>query len=211
MTVLLLILEPIVASVFWPQFARHAIHPLDLHADCAAALMALVLTLVIIAGEIDLSPASSMALSACVFAAVQAAGVPFPIAMLICVAPGSRARPIQRIPRGLSAAALDHRHHRHADALSRPRAGAGRRRLDQVPRMVHGAQPGHSVRHPGAGPDRAGCRHPARAAARAPRSSAARSTRSAPTRSRRATPASDAHASRPCCSLAWRRQRPRRT
>jgi rhamnose transport system permease protein len=50
--------------------------------------MALVLTLVIIAGEIDLSPASSMALTACVFAWVLQAGVPFPLAVLICIGLG---------------------------------------------------------------------------------------------------------------------------
>ena len=88
LTVLLLILEPIVASVFWPQSLdlQYILSTFTLTAPLA--LMALVLTLVIIAGEIDLSPASSMALTACVFAAVQAAGVPFPIAMLICVALG---------------------------------------------------------------------------------------------------------------------------
>ena len=32
------------------------------------AIVALVLTMIIIAGEIDLSPASNMALSACIFA-----------------------------------------------------------------------------------------------------------------------------------------------
>ena len=70
MTILLLILEPIVASVFWPQSLdlQYILSTFTLTAPLA--LMALVLTLVIIAGEIDLSPASSMALTACVFAAV---------------------------------------------------------------------------------------------------------------------------------------------
>lgn len=52
------------------------------------AMVALVLTLVIIAGEIDLSPASNMALSACLFAWVQAAGVPLPAAVAIGLAAG---------------------------------------------------------------------------------------------------------------------------
>jgi len=88
LTVLLLILEPIVASVFWPQSLdlQYILSTFTLTAPLA--LMALVLTLVIIAGEIDLSPASSMALTACVFAAVQQAGVPFPLAVLICVVLG---------------------------------------------------------------------------------------------------------------------------
>jgi len=88
LTVLLLILEPIVASVFWPQSLdlQYILSTFTLTAPLA--LMALVLTLVIIAGEIDLSPASSMALTACVFAAVQQAGVPFPLAAIICIGLG---------------------------------------------------------------------------------------------------------------------------
>lgn len=88
LTVLLLILEPIVASVFWPQSLdlQYILNTFTLTAPLA--LMALVLTLVIIAGEIDLSPASSMALTACVFAWVLQAGVPFPLAVLICVGLG---------------------------------------------------------------------------------------------------------------------------
>ncbi|MEO8757371.1 MAG: ABC transporter permease [Devosia sp.] len=88
MTVALLIIEPLVASVFWPQSLdlQYILSTFTLTAPLA--LMALVLTLVIIAGEIDLSPASSMALTACVFAAVQAAGVPFPLAVLICIGLG---------------------------------------------------------------------------------------------------------------------------
>ena len=52
------------------------------------AIVALVLTMVIIAGEIDLSPASNMALSACLFAWAQQAGVPMPLAILIGLASG---------------------------------------------------------------------------------------------------------------------------
>ncbi len=52
------------------------------------AMVALVLTLVIIAGEIDLSPAANMALSACLFAWVQAAGVPLPLAVLVGLGAG---------------------------------------------------------------------------------------------------------------------------
>jgi rhamnose transport system permease protein len=52
------------------------------------AIVALVLTMVIIAGEIDLSPASNMALSACLFAYAQQAGIPMPIAIAIGLAAG---------------------------------------------------------------------------------------------------------------------------
>ncbi len=50
--------------------------------------MALVLTLVIVAGEIDLSPASMMALSACLFALCCRAGLPVPAAMLASLLAG---------------------------------------------------------------------------------------------------------------------------
>src|SRR3569623_1970921 len=88
MTVILLILEPIVASVFWPQSLDLGYILSTFTLTAPLALMALVLTLVIIAGEIDLSPASSMALTACVLAAVPQAGVPFPLSVLICVGLG---------------------------------------------------------------------------------------------------------------------------
>ena len=52
------------------------------------AIVALVLTMVIIAGEIDLSPAANMALSACLFAYAQQAGIPMPIAIAIGIAAG---------------------------------------------------------------------------------------------------------------------------
>ena len=88
MTVVLLILEPIVASIFWPQSIdlQYILSTFTLTAPLA--LMALVLTLVIISGEIDLSPASSMALTACVFAAVLQAGLPFPLAVVVCIGLG---------------------------------------------------------------------------------------------------------------------------
>ena len=88
MTVILLILEPIVASIFWPQSLDLGYILSTFTLTAPLALMALVLTLVIIAGEIDLSPASSMALTACVFAWVLQASVPFPIAVLVCVGLG---------------------------------------------------------------------------------------------------------------------------
>jgi rhamnose transport system permease protein len=47
------------------------------------SIVALVLTMVIISGEIDLSPAANMALAACIFAWAQASGVPIPVAVAI--------------------------------------------------------------------------------------------------------------------------------
>jgi rhamnose transport system permease protein len=52
------------------------------------AIVALVLTMLIIAGEIDLSPAANMALSACIFAWLQQAGVPMPVAIAAGLASG---------------------------------------------------------------------------------------------------------------------------
>lgn len=52
------------------------------------AIVALALTLVIVSGEIDLSPASMMALSACVFASAFKAGVPIEIAMVLALVAG---------------------------------------------------------------------------------------------------------------------------
>ena len=52
------------------------------------AIVALVLTIVIISGEIDLSPAAQMALSACVFAAVYRSGAPIAAAMGISLLSG---------------------------------------------------------------------------------------------------------------------------
>ena len=47
-----------------------------------------MLTMVIIAGEIDLSPASTMALTACLFAWVLQAGLPMPLAVIVCLGSG---------------------------------------------------------------------------------------------------------------------------
>jgi rhamnose transport system permease protein len=51
-------------------------------------MVALVLTMVIISGEIDLSPAANMALSACIFAWLQQAGIPIPVAVVGGLASG---------------------------------------------------------------------------------------------------------------------------
>jgi len=52
------------------------------------AIVALVLTMVIIAGEIDLSPAANMALSACLFAWAQDSGLAMPLAIAIGLGAG---------------------------------------------------------------------------------------------------------------------------
>src|SRR3569833_2783018 len=88
LTVVLPILEPIVASVFWPQSLDLGYVLSTFTLTAPLALMALVRTLVIIAGEIDLSPASSMALTACVFAWALQSGVPFPLAVALCIGLG---------------------------------------------------------------------------------------------------------------------------
>ena len=88
MTLVLLILGIIVGSQLSEFFLdiNYILKSFTLSAEFA--IVALVLTMVIIAGEIDLSPASTMALSACLFAWVQQAGVPMPLAILVGLGAG---------------------------------------------------------------------------------------------------------------------------
>ena len=138
-------------------------------------------------------PAANMALSACLFACCRPAcrcRSPCSSASLAGVGDGrlQRASWSSRLQ-----AALDHRHHRHADALSRPGAGHRRRQVDRASRT--GSSASITVldrRHPAAGPDLRRPRRSCSASSSAPPSSAARSTRSAPTRSPPAMPASAA-------------------
>jgi rhamnose transport system permease protein len=83
MTFLLLVLGLIGASILSPFFLdiNYILRSFTLTAEMSIA--ALVLTMVIISGEIDLSPAANMALSACIFAWVQDAGVPLPLAVIV--------------------------------------------------------------------------------------------------------------------------------
>jgi len=83
MTFLLLVFGLIGASLLSPFFldVNYILRSFTLTAEMS--IVALVLTMVVISGEIDLSAASNMALSACVFAWVQAAGVPLPIAVIV--------------------------------------------------------------------------------------------------------------------------------
>ncbi len=88
MTLILLVLSLFGASALSPYFldAGYILGSFALSAEFA--MVALVLTMVIIAGEIDLSPASNMALSACLFAYAQQAGLPMPLAIGIGVVSG---------------------------------------------------------------------------------------------------------------------------
>jgi rhamnose transport system permease protein len=88
MTLLLLALAIAVGAKLSPYFldAAYILDSFTLTAELA--LLALVLTIVIIAGEIDLSAASNMALSACVFAYALSFGWPLWVAVLCCLGAG---------------------------------------------------------------------------------------------------------------------------
>jgi rhamnose transport system permease protein len=88
MTFVLLILGIVIASQLSEFFLdiNYILKSFTLSAEFA--IVALVLTMVIIAGEIDLSPASNMALSACLFAWAQDAGLAMPVAIAIGLAAG---------------------------------------------------------------------------------------------------------------------------
>jgi rhamnose transport system permease protein len=83
MTLVLLVLSIIAASQISEFFLdiNYILDSFTLYAEIA--LVALILTMLIIAGEIDLSGAANMALSASLFAWAQAAGVPMPLAIAI--------------------------------------------------------------------------------------------------------------------------------
>lgn len=88
MTLILLILGVFAGGLLSPFFLdiNYILRSFTLYSEFA--MVALVLTMVIIAGEIDLSPAANMALSACIFAWAQQAGVPIPAAVAIGLASG---------------------------------------------------------------------------------------------------------------------------
>ncbi|MEO0637488.1 MAG: ABC transporter permease [Pseudomonadota bacterium] len=88
MTLLLLVAGLVGASILSPFFldVSYILRSFTLTAEMSIA--ALVLTLVIISGEIDLSAAANMALSACIFAWGQDAGVPLLLAILIGLGAG---------------------------------------------------------------------------------------------------------------------------
>lgn len=88
MTLILLVAGIFAGGLLSPFFldVAYILRSFTLYAEFA--IVALVLTMVIIAGEIDLSPAANMALSACLFAWAQASGVPMPIAIAIGLGAG---------------------------------------------------------------------------------------------------------------------------
>ena len=88
MTFILLVLGIFAGGLLSPFFldVSYILRSFTLYAEFA--IVALVLTMVIIAGEIDLSPAANMALSACIFAWAQQAGIPIPVAIAIGLASG---------------------------------------------------------------------------------------------------------------------------
>lgn len=83
MTFVLLVLGVIAGGALSPFFLdiSYILRSFTLYAELA--IVALILTMVIISGEIDLSPAANMALSACIFAWAQASGIPIPFAIVI--------------------------------------------------------------------------------------------------------------------------------
>lgn len=88
MTLVLLVLAILAGALLSPFFLdiSYILRSFTLYSEFA--IVALVLTMVIIAGEIDLSPAANMALSACVFAWLQQAGLPVPAAVAVGLATG---------------------------------------------------------------------------------------------------------------------------
>ena len=89
MTLVLLILATIVASLLSPYFASISFILESATYYSEFSIIALVLTMVIIAGEIDLSPAATMALSACIFGYSYQAGMPIGLAMVLSVVAGA--------------------------------------------------------------------------------------------------------------------------
>ena len=88
MTFILLILGVFAGGLLSPFFLDigYILKSFTLYSEFA--IVALALTMVIIAGEIDLSPAANMALAACTFAWMQDMGVPIPLAIVIGLASG---------------------------------------------------------------------------------------------------------------------------
>ena len=87
-TFVLLVIATIVAARLSPFFADAGFILESSTYYIEYCIVALILTMVIIAGEIDLSPASMMALSACLFAVAFRAGAPIPVAMAVGLVSG---------------------------------------------------------------------------------------------------------------------------
>lgn len=88
MTLVLLVIAIFGASLLSPFFLDVAYILRSFTLSAELAIVALVLTMVIVAGEIDLSPAANMAFSACLFAFVLDAGAPMPLALAVGLGAG---------------------------------------------------------------------------------------------------------------------------
>ncbi|HTJ58850.1 MAG TPA: ABC transporter permease [Devosiaceae bacterium] len=88
MTLVLLIVATIVASMLSPYFASLSFILESATYYSEFSIIALVLTMVIVSGEIDLSPAAMMALSACLFGVCYQGGMPIGAAMLVSIVSG---------------------------------------------------------------------------------------------------------------------------
>ncbi|HWV01914.1 MAG TPA: ABC transporter permease, partial [Devosia sp.] len=88
MTLILLVLAFVVSSLLSPYFLdiNYILQSFTLTAEFS--IVALVMTMIIIAGEIDLSPAANMALSACLFAWTYQATQSMPLAIAVGLGAG---------------------------------------------------------------------------------------------------------------------------
>ena len=89
MTLALLVAASVAATRLSPFFADLTFILESATFYVEYAIVALVLTIVIVSGEIDLSPAAMMAFSACVFGALVQAGLPIGLGMAGAVASGA--------------------------------------------------------------------------------------------------------------------------
>lgn len=87
--VVALLVSLVFASLFLDMFATGRNMGFLLLSVAAIALMALPMTLIVITGEIDLSVASTLALSSATLGALWEAGVPIETALLICLVLGA--------------------------------------------------------------------------------------------------------------------------
>ena len=129
-TLLLVVL--IVMIVIGSQLSRFFLTPGNfanlLAALMEVAIMALPMTLIVIAGEIDLSVESMAGLSSAVLGFLWAAGVPLPIAVLLGHRDGRPRRADERPVRGARRPAVAGRHARHARPVPGPRPDRPRAR-----------------------------------------------------------------------------------
>jgi rhamnose transport system permease protein len=87
-TLLLIVLSTVVASRLSPYFADVGFILESATYSIELGLVALIVTLIVIAGEIDLSAASMMALSACLLGLAFQAGASMPVAIAVSLVSG---------------------------------------------------------------------------------------------------------------------------